>query len=68
MGRKVSVAVAVLVDAKTAGMDRDADCATTLRVLAEVANWARTFLAMVTRGANVRTTYDPAAGALNLVA
>jgi len=66
-GRNVSVAVAFLAVTKVAGMDRDAVCATTLRVLAELTYWARTFLAMVTRGANVRTEYDPTAGALNLL-
>jgi len=50
-----------------AGIDTDAVCATTLRVLTELTYWARTFLAMVTRGANVRTEYDPTAGALNLL-
>ena len=66
-GRNVSLAVPVLAVTKAAGMDRDAVCATTWRVLAEVVYWARTFLAMVTRGANSRTEYDPMAGALKLV-
>ena len=66
-GRKVSVAVAVLAVSRVAGIDRVAVCATTLRVLAELTYWARTFLAMVTRGANVLIEYDPIAGALNLV-
>jgi hypothetical protein len=68
MGRKVSVAVPVLACTKVAGMDRAAVCATTLRVLAELAYWARTFPAILTRGANVLTEYDPVAGALKLVA
>ena len=67
-GRKVSVAVAVLAVTKVAGMDRVAVCATTLSLLAELTYWARTFLAIVTRGANVLTEYDPMAGALKLVA
>jgi hypothetical protein len=49
-------------------MDTVAVCATTLRDLAEVAYWARTLPAMVTRGANVLTGYDPMAGALKLLA
>ena len=66
-GRKVSVAVAVLAVTRVVGMDNDAVCATTLRVLAELTYWARTFLAIVTRGANVLTEYDLMAGALKLV-
>ena len=66
-GRNVSVAVAVLAVTKVAGIDRVAVCATTPSLLAEVTYWARTFLAIVTRGAKVRTEYDPTAGALKLV-
>ena len=54
-GRNVSVAVPVLAVCRVAGKDRDAVCATTLRVLVEVAYWARTFRAILTRGANVLT-------------
>jgi hypothetical protein len=49
------------------GIDRDADCATTRSDLAAVRYRARTFPAILTFGASVRTWYDPSAGALKLV-
>jgi len=67
-GPNVSVAVATFPVTNVAGSARDAVCATTRNVLVEVTYWARALRAIVTRGANVRTEYDPAAGALNLVA
>ena len=67
-GPKRSVAVAVVAASKVAGIDSDADCATTLRVLAAVTYSARTLPATVTLGANARTAYDPTIGARKLVA
>ena len=53
-GANFTVAVAGLACTSVAGVDRDADCATTLSVLLVVVYWARAFRAMVTRGAYER--------------
>jgi hypothetical protein len=66
-GPNFTVAVPVWDSTTVVGIETDADCATTLRVLVALRYSACTLLGAVTFGARTRTAYDPTPGALKVV-